>query len=96
MMILLKAKQLHPKKIILKISDLTFIKSMKPLEALLDGEELRDPIEVVKHVINSTQRMGAGGVPYVEKKYSVHKGSQRIQAALKMGYTHIEGVIIND
>jgi len=69
---------------------------MKPLEALLNGEELRDPIEVIRHEINSTPRMGAGGVPYVEKKYSVHKGSQRIQAALKMGYTHIEGVIIND
>ena len=95
-MMLLKAKQKTPKKQIFQISDLTFIKSMKPLEALLDGEELRDPIEVIKHEINSTQRMGAGGVPYVEKKYSVHKGSQRIQAALKMGYTHIEGVIIND
>jgi hypothetical protein len=26
----------------------------------------------------------------------VWKGSQRIQAAIQLGYTHIEGIIINE
>ena len=36
------------------------------------------------------------GIPYIEKRYSVKKGSQRVAAAKKLGYTHIEGVIINE
>jgi hypothetical protein len=40
--------------------------------------------------------MGAAGHPYIEKPYSVYKGSQRIQAALQLGYTHIEGIIVNE
>jgi hypothetical protein len=39
--------------------------------------------------------MGANGTPYIEKQYSVFKGSQRVKAALQLGYTHIEGIIIN-
>jgi len=35
------------------------------------------------------------GIPYIEKNYSVWRGSQRVQAAKQLGYTHIEGVIIN-
>ena len=30
-----------------------------------------------------------------EKEYSVFRGSQRVQAAIQLGYTHIEGIIIN-
>ena len=41
-------------------------------------------------------RKGVGGVAYSEKKYSVFRGSQRVQAAIKLGYTHIEGVVINE
>ena len=33
---------------------------------------------------------------YSEKRYSVFRGSQRVQAALKLGYTHIEGIVINE
>jgi hypothetical protein len=40
--------------------------------------------------------MGANGVPYIEKSYSVYKGNQRLKAGLQLGYTHIEGVIINE
>ena len=36
------------------------------------------------------------GIPYIEKRYSVKKGSQRVTAAKKMGYTHIEGIVVND
>jgi len=55
-----------------------------------------DPIEVEKCFVSDTPRMGATGNPYIEKQYTVYKGSQRITAALKMGYTHIEGVVINE
>jgi hypothetical protein len=50
----------------------------------------------MKHEQSKSLRLGANGVNFVEKKYSVWKGSQRIQAALQLGYTHIEGVIINE
>jgi len=93
---LLKAKLQNPKKIILEISNLQYIKSMTPLQELLDGEELENPIEGLKHHISTTPRYGAGGVPYKEKEFSVWRGSQRVQAALKLGYTHIEGIVINE
>jgi len=93
---ILKAKTSHPKKQIFQISDLTYIRSMTPLKELLNGEEMIDPIQVVKHEILNEARYGASGVPYKEKRWSVYKGSQRIQAALKLGYTHIEGIIENE
>lgn len=93
---ILKAKKNHLKKQIFQISDLTYIKSMTPLKELLKGEEMIEPIEVIKHNISNTPRMGAAGQPYIEKQYSVCKGSQRIQAALELGYTHIEGIIVNE
>jgi len=57
---------------------------------------MNEPIQVIKHTINSVSRVGANGMPYVEKQYSVFKGSQRIKAALELGYTHIEGIIVNE
>jgi len=93
---ILKAKTSHPKKQIFQISDLTYIRSMTPLKELLNGEDMIDPIQVVKHEILNEVRYGASGVPYKEKRWSVYKGSQRIQAALKLGYTHIEGIITNE
>ena len=92
---LLKAKQDNPKKIILEISNLVYIKSMTPLPELLNGEELQNPIEVQKHEVSDKSRYGANGLPYIEKHFSVWRGSQRVQAAKQLGYTHIEGVIIN-
>jgi len=93
---ILKAKTSHPKKQIFQISDLTYIRSMTPLKELLNGEEMIDPIQVVKHEVFDKVRYGASGVPYKEKKWSVFKGSQRIQAAIQLGYTHIEGIIENE
>lgn len=92
---ILKAQIQHPKIQTFLISDLTFIKRMNPLTEILQGEQMQQPIEVIQHNIYS-KRLGAGGENYTEKKYSVHKGSQRIQAALQLGYTHIEGIIINE
>tara|TARA_Y100000004_G_scaffold163099_1_gene192232 strand:- start:199 stop:486 length:288 start_codon:yes stop_codon:yes gene_type:complete len=83
-------------KIEFDISNLVYIKSMTPLKELLEGEEMQNPIEVQKHVISDKPRYGVGGVPYKEKEFSVWRGSQRVQAAIKLGYTHIEGVIINE
>ena len=93
---LLKAKADNQKKIILEISKIHYIKSMTPLPELLEGEEMQNPIEVRQHSYSLTPRKGVGGKAYEEKRYSVFRGSQRVQAAIKMGYTHIEGVIINE
>ena len=93
---ILKAQSLNPKKQIFQISDLTYIDRMTPLKELLNGEDMIEPIEIMKHEQSKNLRLGANGVIFTEKKYSVWKGSQRIQAALQLGYTHIEGVIINE
>ena len=93
---LLKAKADNQKKIILEISKIHYIKSMTPLPELLIGEDMQNPIEVRQHHYSLTPRKGVKGVAYSEKKYSVFRGSQRVQAAIKLGYTHIEGVVIND
>ena len=93
---LLKAKQDNPHKIILEISKLTHIKSMTPLPELLNGEDMQNPIEVRKHTYSLAPRKGVNGVAYAEKQFSVFRGSQRVQAAIKLGYTHIEGIIINE
>jgi len=92
---ILKAKSQNSNKIILDISKLCYIKSMTPLKELLNGEQLENPIEVLKHKIIDEPRYGVGGVPYIEKEYSVWRGSQRVKAAIKMGYTHIEAVVID-
>ena len=93
---LLKAKADNQKKIILEISKIHFIKSMTHLPELLKGEDMQNPIEVRQHHYSLVPRKGVGGVAYSEKKYSVFRGSQRVQAAIKLGYTHIEGVVINE
>lgn len=93
---ILKAKKNHLKKQIFQISDLTYVTRMAPLKELLNGQDMLEPIEVIKHNISDTPRIGAAGQPYIEKQYSVWKGSQRIQAAIQLGYTHIEGIIVNE
>ena len=93
---LLKAQQQNPKKIILEISKIHYIKSMTPLKELLDGEDLQNPIEVRQHSYSLKPRFGVNGKPYAEKQYSVYRGSQRVQAAIKLGYTHIEAIVLND
>ena len=93
---LLKAKLQSTQKIILEINKIHYIKSMTPLSELLNGETLQNPIEVRKYSVSETPRKGVGGKTYAEKEYSVFRGSQRVQAAIQLGYTHIEGVIINE
>ena len=93
---LLTAQKHISNKIILEINKIHYIKSMTPLPELLSGEELQNPIEVRQHSYSLKPRMGVKGKPYAEKQYSVFRGSQRVQAAIKMGYTHIEGVVINE
>ena len=95
----LKARISHPKKQILKISDLTFnqhyIKNNVPLNQGVDkiNDIMEKPIEVFKHKISKTPRIGVGGKPYTEKLYSVHVGGQRVTRAVQLGYTHIEAIV---
>jgi len=93
---ILKAKKYYLKKQIFEISDLTYVDRITPLKELLNGEDMIEPIEIMKHEQSKNLRLGANGVNFVEKKYSVWKGNQRVQAALHLGYTHIEGIIINE
>ncbi len=95
----LKAKTLHPRKQILKINDLAYNKHYTKYDVKLDQgvDEIKDimdiPVEVFKHKISETPRTGVGGRPYIEKLYSVHKGSQRVTRAIQLGYTHIEAIV---
>jgi hypothetical protein len=93
---LLKSKT-GKNKIVIKLDEnLAYIKSMTPLQELLDGEDMQNPIEVQKHEVSDKPRYGVNGVPYLEKQFSVWKGSQRVQAAKQLGYTHIEAIVINE
>jgi hypothetical protein len=67
-------------------------------QALIETLEnnLNNPIEVVIHLKSDKVRYGSMGIPYIEKRYSVTKGSQRVIAAKELGYTHIEGILVND
>ena len=95
----LKAKISHPRKQILKISDLTYNQHYTKYDVKLDqgvdkiNDIMEQPIEVFRHKISKTPRMGVGGKPYIEKQYSVHKGSQRVTRAVQLGYTHIEAIV---
>ena len=82
---LLKAKQQHPKKKIFPISSLSYVKNGIMLQDILDGKEMNEAVTIV-HDTN----------PNYEKEYCVDRGSSRNEAAVKMGFTHIEGIIIND
>jgi hypothetical protein len=107
---ILKAKRNYLNKQIFKISDLTYIDRMTPLNDLLKGEDMIEPIKILKHKIRknpttpsgeelfdySKYRSGAAGTNFKEKQYSVWEGNQRVKAALELGYTHIEGIIINE
>ena len=95
----LKAKISHPRKQILKISDLTYNQHYTKYNVQLDqgvdkiNDIMEQPIEVFKHEISKTPRMGVGGKTYIEKQYSVHKGGQRVTRAVQLGYTHIEAIV---
>ena len=68
---------------------------MNGAEDILEGAEMIDPIQVKKYSnSNVNERYGANGKIYRERIYGVWKGNQRVTAAIKLGYTHIEGIII--
>ena len=92
---LLKAKTGSNKQVF-EIAELHFEQRMNALPEILQGEELINPIEILKHHYSKEPRFGANGTPYKEKNYSVWRGNQRVQAAKELGYTHIEGIIINE
>jgi len=54
---------------------------------------MEQPIEVFKHKVNDTPRLGALGKAYKEKLFSVHKGGQRVTRAVQLGFTHIEAIV---
>ena len=95
----LKAKTSHPRKQILKISDLTYNQHYHKYNIKLDQgvdkitDVMDQPIEVFRHKISKTPRMGVGGKTYIEKQYSVYKGGQRVTRAVQLGYTHIEAIV---
>ena len=95
---ILKSKQLHPKKKIFPIDELSYIKYYEEhgvcLQELTKNFEMIEPIQINQHEISDTVRYGAVGTIYKEKKYSVVKGNQRVTLAKKLGYTHIEGVLL--
>ena len=95
---ILKSKQLHPKKKIFPIDELSYIKYYEEhgvyLQELTKDFEMIEPIQINQHEISDTVRYGAVGTIYKEKKYSVVKGNQRVTLAKKLGYTHIEGVLL--
>tara|TARA_Y100000004_G_scaffold158628_1_gene185051 strand:- start:430 stop:690 length:261 start_codon:yes stop_codon:yes gene_type:complete len=85
------------------ISDLTFIKKNPYPNTLSEDKRdnwmsdgMNDPIEVIKHTISPTPRKGANGALYIEKQYSIKRGSSRINYALENGYDAIEGIIVNE
>ena len=89
---ILRAKTSHPKKQIFQISKLNFVPHGLVVEEILNGAEMIDPIIVEKRSVSKEQRLGANRKIYKEKDNVVLKGSQRITTALKLGYTHIEGI----
>ena len=87
------------KKKIFPIDELSYIKYYEEhgvyLQELTKDFEMIEPIQINQHEISDTVRYGAVGTIYKEKKYSVVKGNQRVTLAKKLGYTHIEGIILN-
>ena len=88
----MKAKNQLKKSKIFKISDLTYVKHGLILDELLKTKELLNPIEI--KIDTHSSIMGAGGIYYTKKHLIVFRGSRRVTTALKLGCTHIEGVII--
>ena len=68
---LLTAKANHPNKQIFSLENLVIAeRSGQPLQDILDGKDMLNPIEVKKHVVSDKPRSGANGIPYLEKEFS--------------------------
>jgi len=91
---LLKAKLSSDQKIVVPLDNIKYIKQMTPLKELLDGEELKNPIEVWEYKEGTGEKRGVNGVTYKHYPYATFRGSQRVNAAIQLGYTHIEAIVI--
>ena len=81
---ILKALKTQTTSQIFQISNLKYIVTEQPNLEILQGGNMINPIQVIEHA----------NIP--EKRYSVYNGADMILAAIKLGYTHIEGVVVND
>ena len=96
----LKAKTSHPKKQIFPISELNYnlyyeknnSQLVNGAEDILNGADMINPIQV--HKCTNKGKVGALGKPYKQGLLKVIKGSQRVTTAIKLGYTHIEGIYV--
>ena len=93
---LLTAKLVSDQKVIVPLDNIKYIKSMPPRQELLDGEELEQPIEVWEYKEGTGEKRGVNGVKYIHKPYMTFKGSQRVNAAIQLGYTHIEALVVRN
>ena len=81
---ILKALKTQPNSQIFQISNLKYLVTEKPNNEILQGADMINPIEIIEHT------------NVKDKKHSVYKGVDMLLSAVQLGYTHIEGVIVND
>ena len=102
------SKVKHPDSEYYDIEWLAYIPTREINEDVVETGIMLHPIEVYL-IVNDLEcsapqgqmRFGAGGALYktnsfMGKKYIVHKGNSRVRAAIKMGYTHIEGYLLHE
>ena len=104
----LTSKQKHPNSEYYDIELLAYIPTRKINDDVVETGMMLHPIEVylIENDLECSApqgqlRFGAGGALYktnnrIGKKYIVHKGNSRVRAAIKMGYTHIEGYLLHE
>ena len=104
----LTSKQKHPNSEYYDIQLLAYSPTREINEDVVETGIMLHPIKV--YLIENDMgcsapqghfRYGVGGALYrmksaVDKKYLVHKGNSRVRAAIKMGYTHIEGYLLHE
>ena len=104
----LTSKQKHPDSEYYDIQLLAYSPTREINEDVVETGIMLHPIEVylIENDLECSApqgqlRFGAGGALYktnnrIGKKYIVHKGNSRVRAAIKMGYTHIEGYLLHE
>ena len=104
----LTSKQKHPNSEYYDIELLAYSPTRAINEDVVETGIMLHPIEVylIENDLECSApqgqlRFGAGGALYktnnrIGKKYIVHKGNSRVRAAIKMGYTHIEGYLLHE
>ena len=104
----LTSKQKHPNSEYYDIELLAYSPTREINDDVVETGMMLHPIEVylIENDLKCSapqgqMRFGAGGALYkannhMGKKYIVHKGNSRVRAAIKMGYTHIEGYLLHE